>query len=139
LSRSQPVTASAAARARGSCYARLPGIPYRFVGRARRAGIQVPIVAGILPILSTRQVRRFTALCGSRIPAPLDRQLSTLADDDAAVRELGIEQATDQARRLWDDGVDGIHFYVLNRSHSVTRILENLGLPGHEAASDQGR
>ena len=110
---------------------------YRFVDRARQAGIQVPIVAGILPILSTPQIRRFTALCGSRIPAALDRQLDAFADDDA-VRELGIEHATSQVRGLWDEGVDGVHFYVLNRSHSVTRILKNLGLSGHEGDSGKG-
>ncbi len=104
---------------------------FSFVDRARQAGIDVPIIPGVLPFLSTGQIRRFTALCGSRIPEALDRQLDKFADDDDAVRELGIEHATRQVRELWDAGVSGVHFYVLNRSYSVSKILTNLGLPGH--------
>ena len=100
--------------------------------RAAKAGIQVPIIPGILPILNTAQIRRFTALCGATIPPQLDAQLERYADDDQAVRELGIEHATAQVRELWDAGAAGVHFYVLNRSYSVTRILSNLNLPGHE-------
>ncbi len=104
---------------------------FSFMDRARQAGIDVPIIPGVLPILSTGQIRRFTALCGAKIPPALDRQLDRLADDDDAVRELGIEHATGQVKELWDAGVPGVHFYVLNRSYSVSRILTNLGLPGH--------
>jgi methylenetetrahydrofolate reductase (NADPH) len=104
---------------------------FSFVDRARQAGIDVPIIPGVLPILSTGQIRRFTALCGAKIPPALDRQLDRFAGDDGAVRELGIEQATGQVKELWDAGVPGVHFYVLNRSYSVSKILTNLGLPGH--------
>ena len=104
---------------------------FRMVERAEKAGINVPIVPGILPILSTAQIRRFTALCGAKIPAALDRQLDKFAEDDDAVRELGIEHATEQVRDLWDQGVPGVHFFVLNRSYSVSSILDNLNLPGH--------
>ena len=104
---------------------------FRMVERAEKAGIDVPIVPGILPILSTAQIRRFTALCGAKIPAALDRQLDKFAEDNDAVRELGIEHATEQVRELWDQGVPGVHFYVLNRSYSVSNILDNLNLPGH--------
>jgi methylenetetrahydrofolate reductase (NADPH) len=61
----------------------------------------------------------------------LDQQLDKFADDDNAVRELGVEYATRQVRELWDAGVPGIHFYVLNRSYSVSKILTNLALDGH--------
>ena len=104
---------------------------FDFLERAEQAGINVPIIPGILPILNTAQIRRFTSLCGATIPAELDRQLEQYADDDNAVRELGIEYATNQVRELWDEGVSGVHFYVLNRSYSVSRILSNLNLPGH--------
>lgn len=100
--------------------------------RAEQAGIKVPIIPGVLPILNTAQIRRFTALCGATIPPQLDAQLERYAEDDDAVRELGIEHATAQVRELWDAGAAGVHFYVLNRSYSVTRILANLNLPGHE-------
>ena len=104
---------------------------FGFMDRVRSAGIDVPIIPGVLPILSTGQIRRFTALCGARIPASLDKQLDKFANDDDAVRDLGVEYATNQVRELWDAGVPGIHFYVLNRSYSVSKILANLGLPGH--------
>jgi len=104
---------------------------FAFMDRAQQVGIDVPIIPGVLPILSAGQIRRFTALCGARIPAVLDKQLDKLADDDEAVRELGVEYATRQVRELWDAGVPGIHFYVLNRSYSVSKILTNLSLPGH--------
>ena len=105
---------------------------FGFVDRARQAGIEAPIIAGIMPILSASQIRRMTALCGAGIPPALDEKLSRHEDDDDAVRELGIEHATRQVRELWDNGVDGVHFYVLNRSRSVSRVLRDLRLPGHE-------
>ena len=104
---------------------------FSFLERTRSAGITVPVVAGVLPILSASQIRRFTAICGAKLPPALDTQLDRFAEDDDAARELGVEYATSQVRELWDNGVEGIHFYVLNRSYSVSKILRNLGLPGH--------
>ncbi|MFQ6028898.1 MAG: methylenetetrahydrofolate reductase [NAD(P)H] [Dehalococcoidia bacterium] len=104
---------------------------FYYVDLAQKAGIDVPIIPGILPILNTAQIRRFTALCGAKIPPELDQELERLADNDEAVRELGVEHATKQVQELWDQGVPGVHFYVLNRSYSVSKILSNLGLPGH--------
>ena len=104
---------------------------FDFMDRAAKAGIDVPVVAGVLPILSAAQIRRFTALCGAKIPEALDLQLDQFYDDDNAVRELGIEYATEQVRELWDSGVPGVHFYVLNRSYAVSKILSNLGIAGH--------
>ncbi len=102
---------------------------YSFMDRARKAGIDAPILAGILPILNTQQIRRFTALCGSSIPSEIDAMLDRLADDKDATREFGIEIATEQVREMLDWGVDGVHFYALNRSYSISKILANLGFP----------
>ena len=104
---------------------------FSFVDRARRAGIDVPIVAGLMPVVSTSQIRRIAAMCGAKIPPELDRKLEACADDDEAAREVGIEHSTAQAMELWESGVEGIHFYVLNRSYSISKILQNLSLPGH--------
>ena len=104
---------------------------FDFVDRAQKIGINVPVVPGILPILSAPQIRRFTGLCGAKIPPALDQELDKYGEDDNAVRELGIEYATEQVQELWDSGVPGIHFYVLNRSYSVSKILSNLELAGH--------
>ena len=106
---------------------------FDFRERAQKAGVDIPIIPGILPILSAPQIRRFTSLCGAKLPPDLDRKLETCADNDTAARELGIEFATRQVEELWDNDVAGIHFYVLNRSYSVSKILQNLGLPGHKA------
>lgn len=101
---------------------------YGLLERAARAGITLPIVPGVLPILNTAQIRRFTALCGASIPPALDAELERFADDNRAVRQIGIEYAARQVEDLWANGVPGVHFYVLNRSYSVARILESLGM-----------
>ncbi len=101
---------------------------FRFADDLTKLGVTVPIVPGILPILSAAQVRRFTSLCGSKIPAALEQQLVKVdADDDAAV-QLGIEYATRQCEDLIKYGVRGLHFYSLNKSYSVQSICKNLAL-----------
>ena len=104
---------------------------FDFVDRAKSVGICVPIVPGVLPVLNSAQVRRFTSLSGSEIPQDLDKLLDKYADSDNSARDMGVEYATAQVRELWDSGVPGVHFYVLNRSYSVSRILDNLVIPGH--------
>jgi len=94
----------------------------------QRLGVSVPIVPGIVSILSAGQIKRFTALCGARIPAALKARLTELEHDDAAVSEFGIEYATRQCEGLLKEGVPGIHFYTLNKAAATVRILENLGL-----------
>ena len=101
---------------------------FAFRDHLTKLGVTVPICPGILPILSANQVKRFTALCGSQLPAPLLAQLEPLANDDAAATEFGIAYATKQCAELLKAGVPGIHFYTLNKAHSTTRILQNLGL-----------
>ena len=107
---------------------------FRFVEKAQASGIDVPIIPGVLPVLSASQIRRFTALCGSKIPPDLDAQLVKYAEDDDAAREMGVEYATRQVEGLWAAGVPGVHFYVLNRSYSISKILDNLRLAGHTRA-----
>jgi methylenetetrahydrofolate reductase (NADPH) len=94
----------------------------------RRQGVKVPLVPGIIPILSATQIQRFTALCGARIPGPLAARLEALGNDDAAAAEYGIEYATRQCEDLLRSGAPGIHFYTLNKAQSTVRILKNLGL-----------
>ena len=94
----------------------------------RKLGVNVPIVPGIVSILSAAQIKRFTAMCGARIPAPLAAKLEALSQDDAAAAEFGIEYATRQCEDLLRAGVPGIHFYSLNKAQATVRILKNLGL-----------
>jgi len=101
---------------------------YRFVEDARRIGIDVPIVPGMLPMRSVAQLRRFTAMCGARIPARLEAMLDAVADDDAAALRLGIDYTTEQCAALLRFGVPGFHFYSLNRSDALLEIHNRLGL-----------
>jgi len=99
---------------------------FAFVERARAVGIEVPIVPGIMPVVSTANIRRIAALCQSRIPEALNAELSRVEDDDARTLEVGIEWATMQCRELLARGAPGIHFYTLNRSPATRRIHESL-------------
>src|SRR5213076_2223534 len=81
----------------------------------REHGVRVPFVPGIIPILSGAQIKRFTDLCGARIPASLAAKLEELGDNDQAVADFGIEYATRQCEDLLRQGAPGIHFYTLNK------------------------
>ena len=99
---------------------------FSYVARARAAGISVPIIAGIMPITNVSQVKRFTALCGAGIPAPLLKRLEAAGADAQAVQAIGVEHAAAQCRELLDGGAPGIHFYTLNRSHATVDVLDRL-------------
>ena len=93
-------------------------------------GMRAPLVPGIIPILSTAQITRFTRLCGAKIPLPLRSKLDELAGNDEAVAQFGIEYATRQCEELLRAGAPGLHFYTLNKSRSTVQVLKNLGLAG---------
>ena len=101
---------------------------YRFSDDLRKLGVTVPIIPGVLPLQSAPQVRRFTSLCCSKIPPELERQLVKVENDDDAAVALGIDYATRQCEELINFGVPGLHFYTLNKSHSVLAIHKNLHL-----------
>jgi methylenetetrahydrofolate reductase (NADPH) len=97
-----------------------------FVGRAREAGIRVPILPGIMPFTSVEQVERFTATCGATIPPRLRAAMEALRNDPDGARELGVAFASLQCQDLLRAGVPGIHFYTLNRSPSTRAIVAAL-------------
>ena len=99
---------------------------FRFVERARAAGITTPILPGIMPFTNVEQVERFTALCGASIPAPLRAAMEVRRADPDAARELGVAYASLQCADLLRRGAPGIHFYTLNRSPSTRAILAAL-------------
>jgi methylenetetrahydrofolate reductase (NADPH) len=101
---------------------------FEFRDHLTKLGVKVPITPGMLPILSGGQIKKFTELCGAKIPAPMMQRLAELGDNDAAVMEYGIEYATRQCEELLREGVTGLHFYSLNKSHSTTQVVKNLGL-----------
>ncbi len=93
-----------------------------------KLGVTVPICPGLLPILSTSQIKKFTQLCGASIPKPMHAKLEELGENDQAVTEFGIDYATRQCEELLREGVPGIHFYTLNKVYSTEKVLRNLGL-----------
>ena len=104
---------------------------FEFIEHVRRAGITVPVVPGILPILSVAQIRRFTALCKATIPSSVAGELAKYEQDDDGAARYGIELATRQCEGLLKADVPGLHLYALNRTRSVEAILRNVGLaPG---------
>jgi methylenetetrahydrofolate reductase (NADPH) len=101
---------------------------YEFRDHLHKQGVKIPIVPGIVPILNANQIKKFTAMCGARIPESLGARLDAIGADEAAATEFGIEYATEQCEELLRNGAPGIHFYTLNKAHSTVRVLKNLGL-----------
>jgi methylenetetrahydrofolate reductase (NADPH) len=99
---------------------------FRFVESARAVGVAVPIVPGLLPILSAKQAIRIAGLCRCQMPADLLRDLEAAGDDTAQSEEIGVRQCVKQAQELLARGVPGIHFYVFNKSAHLTRILAQI-------------
>jgi methylenetetrahydrofolate reductase (NADPH) len=99
---------------------------YAFCDRAVAAGIGVPIIAGIMPILSVRQIKRFTTMCGASMPQELLEKIESVEDDAEAVRHIGMYHATRQCHDLITQGVAGIHFYTLNRSTATRAIFQEI-------------
>jgi methylenetetrahydrofolate reductase (NADPH) len=95
---------------------------------AKKLNVTVPICPGIIPILSSAQIKRFTTMCGARLPKTVLARLEELGEDDQAVTEFGIDYASRQCAELLAAGVPGIHFYTLNKSYATARIVQNLNL-----------
>ncbi len=100
---------------------------FDFVDQCRKIGIKVPIVPGIMPITSLKQIRKMTEICGATIPSGLLEKLEKFESDRVAIENIGVEQAVSQARELLQAKVPGLHFFVLNRSGPISRILRDLG------------
>jgi len=101
---------------------------FRFVEEARGAGIEVPILPGVMPITDVRQIKTITGMCGASIPPALLEALEWRASDPEAVLQLGVAYATLQCAELLARGAPGIHFYTLNRSPATRAILSALKL-----------
>ena len=99
---------------------------YRFLERCRIAGIDVPIEAGIMPVLSAGSIRRMVSLCGASLPRKLTRLLARYGDHPQAMREAGIAYAIDQIADLIASGVDGIHLYTMNNPGVCRQIADSI-------------
>lgn len=102
---------------------------YEFHDHLRqKLGITVPIIPGLLPIVSANQTKRFVTMCGAKLPPAFLSRIEELGDDDEAVMAYGVEYSTRQCEELLRFGVPGIHFYTLNKARSTSEIVRNLGL-----------
>jgi len=99
---------------------------FNFVERARKAGITIPIVPGIMPITDATQIERITRMCGASVPPLLKAELDRRRTDPTATMQLGLAQATAQCIGLLAGGAPGIHFYTLNQSPATRMILTAL-------------
>lgn len=98
---------------------------FRFRDSCQRVGIQVPIVPGILPVTNLAQVQRITSLCKAKLPESFVARLSE-REDEQWQYEVGVDHARQQVQDLIDQGVPGVHFYVLNKSSATNQILAGL-------------
>jgi len=101
---------------------------FRFVDDARKAGVELPIVPGVMPITNSSQLIRFSENCGAEIPRWIRLRLEGYGDDRASIQAFGLDVVTDLCERLRAGGVPGIHFYAMNMATATTEICRRLGL-----------
>ncbi len=99
---------------------------YRFRDGAAKAGIDIPIIPGIFPIFNYRQIQKIASLCGARLPEALHKKIHAARDRNDLVEQYGIEYSLKQSEDLIKNGVSGLHFYSMNRSSHVEKIVRNL-------------
>ena len=99
---------------------------YEFMGKARMLGIKVPVSAGIMPIVNSRQIERTVALSGASLPHDFTKMIGLYEHDAEGLFEAGIEYASNQIRDLITSGVDGIHLYTMNNPKVALRVHENI-------------
>lgn len=97
---------------------------YKFVEKAQKIGITMPIIAGVMPITNIGQVIRFTNMCGVEVPADIIKVMDGKSDED--MFSIGVDYAAKQCADLWQNGVRGLHFYTLNRSNATEEVLKRL-------------
>jgi len=98
---------------------------HNFVNRCRESGIDIPVLPGLLPVLSIGQVRRFCAMCEAGLPSQLENDLESA--DEADHPSIGANWALQQVKDLLSKGAPGYHLYALNKPQSTLQILEGLG------------
>lgn len=103
---------------------------FRLVDDARKLGVTIPVVPGIMPIASSSQLMRFSDACGAEIPRWVRLRLQGYGDDTASIKAFGLEVVTDLCERLIAGGAPSLHFYTMNQSAATLEICKRLGLPG---------
>jgi methylenetetrahydrofolate reductase (NADPH) len=101
---------------------------FRFVDDVRKAGVDIPIVAGIMPITNYSQLMRFSDMCGAEIPRWIRLKLASFGDDADSIRAFGLDVVTGLCERLLAGGAPGFHFYTLNQAAATTALWKRLAL-----------
>lgn len=101
---------------------------FRFLDDAHNAGVDVPIVAGIMPITNYSQLMRFSDMCGAEIPRWIRLKLASFGDDSESIRAFGLDVVCNLCERLLAGGAPGLHFYTLNQAAATTAIWKRLDL-----------
>ena len=103
---------------------------FHFVEQARKLGVNVPVVPGIMPITNGAQLMRFSDICGAEIPRWIRLRLQSFGDDSASIKAFGLDVTTALCERLRAGGAPGFHFYSMNQSGPSMEICRRLGLGG---------
>jgi methylenetetrahydrofolate reductase (NADPH) len=103
-----------------------PDAYFQFVDNARKLGVDVPIVAGIMPITNYTQLMRFSDMCGAEIPRWIRLKLASFGDDSASIKAFGLDVVTGLCERLLAGGAPGLHFYSMNQAAATTAIWQRL-------------
>lgn len=101
---------------------------FHYLDKTRKAGIDIPLYAGIMPITNYQNLQRFSAMCGAEIPRWIRKQLDSYGDDSESVKAFGLEVVTDLCETLLEGGAPGLHFYTMNQAEPTLTIWDNLGL-----------
>ncbi|RZA34949.1 MAG: methylenetetrahydrofolate reductase [NAD(P)H] [Lysobacteraceae bacterium] len=99
---------------------------FDFVDNARKLGVDVPVVAGIMPITNYTQLMRFSDMCGAEIPRWVRNKLASFGDDSASIKAFGLDVVTALCERLLAGGAPGLHFYSMNQAAATTAIWQRL-------------
>ncbi|SDT87658.1 methylenetetrahydrofolate reductase [NAD(P)H] [Halopseudomonas salegens] len=99
---------------------------FHFVERVRKAGVDIPIIPGIMPITNYSKLARFSDACGAEIPRWIRKQLEAYGDDSDSIAAFGTDVITDMCQRLLDGGAPGLHFYTLNQAEASLAVWRNL-------------
>ena len=99
---------------------------YRFLNVARRAGVDLPVSAGVMPIVKKQQVERTVSLSSASLPPKFTKMISRWQDDEASLFEAGIEYAVEQIRDLIEGGADGVHLYVMNNPTVAAKVYDGI-------------
>jgi methylenetetrahydrofolate reductase (NADPH) len=103
-----------------------PDAYFQFVDNVRKLGVDIPIVAGIMPITNFTQLMRFSDMCGAEIPRWIRLKLASFGDDSASIKAFGLDVVSDLCERLIAGGAPGLHFYSMNQAAATTAIWERL-------------